>query len=130
MAEKHTGVLSPIGDALLLAAKKLRIFWRGATLGLGGYNLPLGLSGLRRQVVALVAAGVGGAEDPDVVEGLLHSIDLAAALAEEVEGLRGAGASLDEVLRAVEVGSGRQFDPEVARAFLDLVARDEIELEG
>jgi HD-GYP domain-containing protein (c-di-GMP phosphodiesterase class II) len=50
-------------------------------------------------------------------------------LAEEVESLRGAGASVDEVLRAVEVGSGRQFDPEVARAFLDLMARGQIELE-
>lgn len=50
-------------------------------------------------------------------------------LAEEVESLRGAGASVDEVLRAVEVGSGRQFDPQVARAFLDLTARGDVSLE-
>ncbi len=38
------------GDYLKLAATKLRFFWEGAALGLGGYNLPLGLSGVRRNV--------------------------------------------------------------------------------
>lgn len=42
------------GDYLRLAGRKLRVFWRGAALGLGGYNLPLGLSGTRRQVDLVV----------------------------------------------------------------------------
>ncbi len=33
-----------------LLASKLSRFWDGATLGIGGYNLPLGLSGVRRPV--------------------------------------------------------------------------------
>ncbi len=33
-----------------LALRKLRIFWEGASLGLTGYNLPLGLTGTRRAV--------------------------------------------------------------------------------
>lgn len=33
-----------------LAARKVSIFWSGAALGVTGYNLPLGLSGLRRSV--------------------------------------------------------------------------------
>jgi hypothetical protein len=41
-------------DFLALAAGKLRIFWSGLTLGLGGYNLPLGMSGLRRAVDLVV----------------------------------------------------------------------------
>jgi hypothetical protein len=45
------------GEALRLAGTKLTIFWRGAALGLGGYNLPLGLSGLRRQVDLVVPTG-------------------------------------------------------------------------
>lgn len=36
--------------ALELSAKKLGIFWRGATLGATGWNLPLGQGGLRRAV--------------------------------------------------------------------------------
>ncbi len=33
-----------------LAARKLRFFWDGASLGVTGYNLPLGLTGTRRAV--------------------------------------------------------------------------------
>ncbi len=36
--------------ALELAGRKLAIFWRGATLGQTGWNLPLGSGGLRRAV--------------------------------------------------------------------------------
>ncbi len=39
----------PAGFARLVG-RKLRIFWEGAALGLGGYNLPLGLTGTRRAV--------------------------------------------------------------------------------
>jgi hypothetical protein len=44
-------------DALRLAGRKLRIFWRGAALGVGGYNVPLGLSGVRRPVDLVVPEG-------------------------------------------------------------------------
>ncbi len=44
-------------DFLRLAAAKLGIFSEGATLGLGGYNLPLGLSGERRRVDLVVPDG-------------------------------------------------------------------------
>jgi len=37
-----------------LAGEKTRIFWSGAALGLTGYNLPLGLSGIRRTVDLVV----------------------------------------------------------------------------
>lgn len=48
------------GDFLALAWKKLRIFWSGATLGFGGYGLPLGLSGVRRSVdLAVPEGGLG-----------------------------------------------------------------------
>ena len=40
--------------ALSLAARKLRIFWSGAALGVTGFNFPLGLSGTRRAVDLLV----------------------------------------------------------------------------
>ncbi len=40
-----------------LGAKKLGIFSQGAALGLGGYNLPLGLSGVRRRVDLVVPQG-------------------------------------------------------------------------
>lgn len=43
-------IASHPGDAVALAGRKLAIFWRGATLGLGGWNLPLGAGGLRRPV--------------------------------------------------------------------------------
>ncbi|MFN7955689.1 MAG: glycosyltransferase family 39 protein [bacterium] len=39
---------------LVLAATKLGTFWKGATLGLGGWNLPLGLSGTRAPVDLVV----------------------------------------------------------------------------
>ena len=45
------------GAALELAAKKLTIFWRGATLGLTGWNLPLGQGGLRRAVDLVTPEG-------------------------------------------------------------------------
>ncbi len=45
------------GAALELAAKKLAIFWRGATLGLTGWNLPLGHGGLRRAVDLVTPEG-------------------------------------------------------------------------
>ena len=45
------------GDFLALVGHKLRLFWHGATLGFGGYNLPLGLSGVRRPVDLLVPEG-------------------------------------------------------------------------
>jgi hypothetical protein len=38
------------GAAVRLAGRKLAIFWRGATLGWSGWNLPLGSGGLRRAV--------------------------------------------------------------------------------
>lgn len=47
-------ILNHPGDYLSLAWNKLRIFWAGATLGLTGYNLPLGLSGVRRPVDLVV----------------------------------------------------------------------------
>jgi len=48
------------GDYLSLAGNKLRNFWAGATLGVTGYNLPLGLSGVRRVVDMVVPEGGGG----------------------------------------------------------------------
>ena len=45
------------GDYLSLALRKARYFWEGATLGLGGYNFPMGLSGTRRAVDLVVPAG-------------------------------------------------------------------------
>ncbi len=49
------------GDYLKLAAKKLRFYWEGAALGLGGYNLPLGLAGVRRNVDLVVPEASPGA---------------------------------------------------------------------
>jgi hypothetical protein len=40
-----------------LAARKLAIFWSGASLGLTGWNLPLGLDGVRRPVDLAVPEG-------------------------------------------------------------------------
>lgn len=45
------------GDWLALCARKLRIFWSGASLGAGGFNLPLGLGGTRRAVDLVVPDG-------------------------------------------------------------------------
>jgi hypothetical protein len=45
------------GEFALRAGRKLQVLWRGAALGLGGYNLPLGLSGNRPQVDLLVPDG-------------------------------------------------------------------------
>jgi hypothetical protein len=42
---------------LALGARKLRIFWAGASLGAGGFDLPLGLTGLRRAVDLVVPTG-------------------------------------------------------------------------
>ncbi len=42
------------GDFARLAGRKLAISSAGATMGLGGYNLPLGLSGVRRRVDLVV----------------------------------------------------------------------------
>ena len=44
-------------DALQLALVKLQIFWAGAALGFTGYDLPLGLSGLRRTADLVVPQG-------------------------------------------------------------------------
>ena len=41
----------------VLVARKLAIFWRGAALGFTGYDLPLGLGGLRRAVDLVVPQG-------------------------------------------------------------------------
>jgi len=49
------------GDYLSLTLNKIRIFWAGATLGFTGYNLPLGISGIRGAVDLVVperSAGV------------------------------------------------------------------------
>jgi hypothetical protein len=48
-------IRSSPGQALRLAGVKLQAFWAGAGLGLTGYNLPLGLDGLRRRVDLVVA---------------------------------------------------------------------------
>jgi hypothetical protein len=40
-----------------LAARKLTFFWDGAAMGFTGYNLPLGLSGVRRAVDFVVPEG-------------------------------------------------------------------------
>lgn len=45
------------GEFARLAARKLSIFWSGAALGLTGYNLPMGLSGLRRSVDLVAPEG-------------------------------------------------------------------------
>ena len=43
--------------AAALVARKAAIFWSGAAPGLGGFNLPLGLSGERRKVDLVVPRG-------------------------------------------------------------------------
>ncbi|HET9315485.1 MAG TPA: hypothetical protein VFQ51_07825, partial [Vicinamibacteria bacterium] len=45
------------GDWLALCARKLRIFWSGAALGVGGFELPLGQAGMRRAVDIAVPEG-------------------------------------------------------------------------
>jgi hypothetical protein len=40
-----------------LELRKLAIFWRGASLGLGGWGVPIGLAGLRRSVDLVTAEG-------------------------------------------------------------------------
>jgi hypothetical protein len=50
-------IASHPADFALLALRKLSIFWSGTTLGLTGWNLPLGLSGLRRPVDMIVPDG-------------------------------------------------------------------------
>lgn len=45
------------GDFARLAIHKLRVFWSGAASGFTGYNLPLGLSGLRRSVDMVAPEG-------------------------------------------------------------------------
>ncbi len=44
-------------DFARLAIRKLLIFWAGAASGLTGYNLPMGLSGIRRAVDLMTAEG-------------------------------------------------------------------------
>jgi len=44
-------------DWIALGARKLWIFWSGASLGVTGFNLPLGLSGVRRAVDLVVPEG-------------------------------------------------------------------------
>jgi len=50
-------ILQHPADYLVLARDKLRIFWSGVTLGFTGYNLPLGMSGIRRAVDLVVPEG-------------------------------------------------------------------------
>lgn len=45
------------GDAASLIGEKLRIAWRGAATGIGGYALPMGASGARAPVDITVAEG-------------------------------------------------------------------------
>lgn len=47
------------GDAARLVAEKLRRFWAGASMGLGGYDLPLGTAGVRWPVDLAVPEGLG-----------------------------------------------------------------------
>ncbi len=61
------------GDWVELAFEKLRRFWRGAALGLGGANLPLGLSGTRRSVDLVVPEGGPG---PAIWRGALMTLTL------------------------------------------------------
>jgi hypothetical protein len=53
-------ILNQPGDYLSLALSKIHIFWAGATLGITGYNLPMGMSGVRRSVDLVVPEGGGG----------------------------------------------------------------------
>jgi hypothetical protein len=50
-------ILQHPADYVDLAWSKLRIFWSGVTLGFTGYNLPLGMSGVRRAVDLVVPEG-------------------------------------------------------------------------
>ncbi len=50
-------ILNNPGGYLSLAMNKIHIFWSGVTLGFGGYNLPLGVSGVRRLVDLVVPEG-------------------------------------------------------------------------
>lgn len=50
-------LMSHPGDAARLLWRKLQFFWQGAATGLGGFNLPMGLSGTRRQVDMVTADG-------------------------------------------------------------------------
>ena len=51
------GIRARPGDWLALCARKVRILWSGAALGLGGFDLPLGQGGLRRAVDLVVPEG-------------------------------------------------------------------------
>ena len=53
-------ILDNPGDYLSLALRKVQIFWAGVTLGVTGYNLPLGISGVRRVVDLVVPEGGTG----------------------------------------------------------------------
>lgn len=46
------------GAAVALAGRKLQFFWQGAASGVGGYAVPLGLSGTRRRVDLTTAEGI------------------------------------------------------------------------
>jgi hypothetical protein len=73
-------IASNPAEALRRSGAKLRIFWSGAALGWTGYNLPTGLSGLRRNVDLVVPEGVGA--------GAWRLIVLAACAAGVVAGRR------------------------------------------
>jgi hypothetical protein len=64
-----------------LAARKLAFFWGGAAMGFTGYNLPLGLSGLRRAVDFVVP-------EPSTTALAWRVLCLAAAAAGLFAGLR------------------------------------------
>ncbi len=53
-------ILNHPGDYLSLALSKIRIFWAGVTMGYTGYNLPVGISGIRRLVDLVVPGGGAG----------------------------------------------------------------------
>jgi len=53
-------IVSHPGDYLALALSKIRIFWSGVTMGYTGYNLPMGISGIRRLVDLVVPEGGTG----------------------------------------------------------------------
>jgi hypothetical protein len=50
-------ILRHPADYLNLAWRKVTIFWSGVSLGFTGYNLPLGMSGVRRAVDLVVPEG-------------------------------------------------------------------------
>jgi len=53
-------ILNHPGDYLTLSLSKMRIFWAGVALGFTGYNLPLGIAGIRGLVDLVVPEGGAG----------------------------------------------------------------------